>query len=156
MEAAQDPATRVLRRFRIVFNAVKSHFREIERQTSVGGAQLWALAVIAETPGVGMNALAKAMDIRQSTASNLVKSLIERGYVLPEKGEQDRRTTLLTLLPAGAAVLENAPAPFAGVLPVALTRLDPTVLLRLDQDLATLIAALEADERAAQTLLAEL
>jgi DNA-binding MarR family transcriptional regulator len=87
----QKAAARVLRRFRIVFNAVKSHFRDIERRTGVGGAQLWALSIIAETPGVGVGALAVAMDIRQSTASNLVKSLIAQGYVEPRKGEQDEQ-----------------------------------------------------------------
>jgi len=40
------PATRVLRQFRVVFNAVKTHFRQVEREAGVGGAQLWALSVI--------------------------------------------------------------------------------------------------------------
>ena len=152
----QQAATRVLRRFRIVFNTVKSHFRDVERRTGVGGAKLWALSVIAETPGVGVGALASAMDIRQSTASNLVRSLIAQGYVAPRKGEQDRRTTLLTVLPAGAAILQRAPAPFTGVLPDALGRLDPAILDRLDQDLGTLIEVLEADIRAANIPLADL
>ena len=149
-------ATRVLRRFRIVFNAVKSHFRDIERRTGVGGAQLWALSVIAKTPGVGIGALATAMDIRQSTASNLVKALIVHGYVEPRKGEQDRRTTTLTVLPPGRAILRRAPGPFTGVLPAALGRLDASLLDRLDQDLGTLIEALEADVRAANIPLADL
>ncbi|HWJ96252.1 MAG TPA: MarR family transcriptional regulator, partial [Telluria sp.] len=48
------PATRVLRQFRIVFNAVKTHFRQVEREAGVGGAQLWALSVIERTPGIGV------------------------------------------------------------------------------------------------------
>lgn len=38
-----EASTRVLRQFRIVFNAVRSHFRQVEREAGIGGAQLWAL-----------------------------------------------------------------------------------------------------------------
>ncbi|MDE3010766.1 MAG: MarR family transcriptional regulator [Pseudomonadota bacterium] len=146
----------MLRRFRVVFNAVKSHFRAIERKAEIGGAQLWALSVIASSPGLTVSDLARAMDIRQSTASNLVKGLIQRELVAPVRGEQDRRTTLLTIQPAGRSILRRAPGPFSGVLPDALSRLDPQVLARLDADLGRLIAELEADPKAEQTPLADL
>ena len=140
----------------MVFNAVKSHFREMERQTGIGGAQLWALSVVASHPGIGIKALASAMDIRQSTASNLVKALIARELVTPQRGEIDRRTTLLQVLPAGEALLARAPGPLSGVLPAALERLDPATLHRLEQDLGTLVGILAADPAAAQSPLAEL
>ncbi|HBZ08040.1 MAG TPA: MarR family transcriptional regulator, partial [Massilia sp.] len=73
------PETRVLRQFRIVFNAVKNHFRQVERDAGLGGAQLWALSVIAQSPGIGVTDLARALDIHQSTASNLVRALGSRG-----------------------------------------------------------------------------
>ncbi|MGE5451155.1 MAG: MarR family winged helix-turn-helix transcriptional regulator [Acidobacteriota bacterium] len=150
--ASTDTTTRqqqVLRRFRIVFNAVKTHFRQVEKSAGIGGAQLWALSVIRDTPGIGMNDLAQAMDIHQSTASNLVKSLIEQGMVSTSKDSRDRRAVVLHLLPEGAAALARAPQPFSGVLPAALACLDARTLARLDKDLATLVAALQADEGAA-------
>jgi len=144
-----EPATRVLRRFRFVFNTVKTHFQQVEKQTGVGGAQLWALSVIASSPGVGTGDLARAMDIHQSTASNLVRSLVARGYVQTDKGGTDKRAVQLTLLPAGREVLHKAPGPLTGVLHQALTTLDAETLARLDTDLARLIDALGGDERAA-------
>lgn len=147
--AAAEPAASVLRRFRIVFNAVKSHFREVEKLAGVGGAQLWALAVVREHPGIGVSELARAMDIHQSTASNLIRSLVEAGLLVTEKKGADRRAVQLRLLPAGAKVLRRAPGPFAGVLPQALASLDAQTLKRMDRDLGKLIEALGADERAA-------
>ena len=88
------------------------------------------------------------MDVHQSTASNLVKALAERQLIAATKDGADRRTVSLWILPAGANVLRGAPGPFAGVLPDALASLDERTLLRLDRDLAKLIIALEADERA--------
>lgn len=146
--AADEPTTRVLRRFRIVFNAVKAHFREVEKKAGVAGAQLWALSVIRKSPGLGINELAAAMDVHQSTASNLVKSLIEQELAVARKNGSDRRTVQLHLLPAGAKVLRRAPGPFTGVLPEALAGLDARTLSRLDRDLGKLIDALHADEGA--------
>lgn len=154
--ARPEAATRVLRRFRVVFNAVKSHFQQIEKMAGVGGAQLWTLSVIDANPGIGVNGLAKAMDVHQTTASNLVKSLVFAGMVAAEKKSPDRRAVQLRILAPGRRVLRRAPGPFAGVLPEALARLDAETLFRLDQDLALLIKTLAADERAAGIPLAQM
>lgn len=144
-----EPAAQVLRRFRLVFNAVKTHFQQVEKKAGVGGAQLWALSIVRDHPDIGVNDLAKAMDIHQSTASNLVKTLIARELVAGAKNGADRRAVQLRILPAGSAVLRRAPGPLTGVLPQALASLDVRTLKRMDADLAKLITALNADERAA-------
>jgi len=145
----QEPSGRVLRRFRVVFNAIKAHFRQIEKQAGVGGAQLWALGVVMESPGIGITELARAMDVHQSTASNLVKALDERELIGATKQGEDRRTVALRVSPAGRKVLRSAPGHFTGILPEAIASLDRRTLARLDEDLGKLIAALDADERAA-------
>jgi DNA-binding MarR family transcriptional regulator len=100
-------------------------------------------------PGIGVNALAKAMDIHQTTASNLVKALVNGEMLVAEKNGPDRRAVQLRVLAAGAKVLRRAPGPFAGVLPDALARLDAETLDRLDQDLSKLIRELGVDDKAA-------
>ena len=154
--AAADPpldneqaAIAVLRQFRQVFNAVKSHFQQVEKTVGMGGAQVWALSVVREQPGIGVGALAKAMSIHQSTASNLVRTLIDREMVVASKQGTDRRAVQLNLLPAGAKVLHNAPGPFAGLLPDALKSLPPDTLARLQSDLGQLIVKIAADEAGA-------
>jgi DNA-binding MarR family transcriptional regulator len=151
-----EPAVRVLRQFRLVFNAVKTHFQQVEKKAGVGGAQLWALSVIRSQPGIGVNGLARAMDVHQTTASNLVRAMVEAELVATERSDADRRAVQLRVLPAGSRVLRKAPGPFAGVLPEALESLDAAVLARLERDLAALITALHADERAAGIPLAQM
>jgi DNA-binding MarR family transcriptional regulator len=153
---AAVPATRVLRQFRVVFNSVKSHFRQVEREAGVGGAQLWALSVIERRPAIGVTELSRELDIHQSTASNLIKSLTERGLVTAAREGMDRRSVALRISPEGEAVLKSAPMPFAGVLPDALSSLDPATLERLEGDLGKLIALLEADESSAKVPLSQL
>jgi DNA-binding MarR family transcriptional regulator len=154
--ASPEPAQQVLRRFRLVFNAIKTHFRQVEKKAGVGGAQLWALFVVREQPGIGVSELARAMDIHQSTASNLVRSLVDQALVAVEKGGTDRRAVQLRLTPGGMRVLKKAPGPFTGVLPQALASLDVQTLKRLDRDLGRLIEVLGADERAAQVHLSQI
>jgi DNA-binding MarR family transcriptional regulator len=155
-DPGSDPAGRVLRQFRVVFNAVKVHFRQVESAAGIGGAQVWALSVIQARPGVGVSELGRAMDVHQSTASNLVKLLLERDLVLAVKDTVDRRAIGLHLTESGAAVLSAAPGPFSGVLPDALAGLDPRTLARLEADLEQLILALQADRAGAGVLLADL
>lgn len=153
---APESAARVLRRFRLVFNAVKTHFQQVEKQAGIGGAQVWALSVVRASPGIGVGALARAMDVHQTTASNLVKSLVDQGLVESHRSGIDRRASLLKITRAGQRLLARAPGPFAGVLPEALAQLDPAVLARLDADLAALLQVLETNPRAARIPMAQM
>ena len=157
-DTSDQPATtaQVLRRFRVVFNAVRSHFQQVESQVGLGSAQVWALSVVRDQPAIGMGGLARSMDIHQSTASNLVKALLRKALIRTDKTPEDRRHVQLHILPAGVKVLKKAPGPFAGVLPDALATLDAETLERMDRDLALLIAALHADGKAAGIPLAQM
>ncbi len=145
-----DASKRVLRKFRLVFNTVKTHFQSIEKKVGIGGAQVWALSIIASNEGIGVNDLAIALDIHQTTASNLVRGLVKLEMVEVRKDGADRRTVQLHVLPAGAKILKRAPAPFSGVLPHALEQLDAKTLERLDQDLAKLMRLIDTDASAAR------
>jgi DNA-binding MarR family transcriptional regulator len=146
----------VLRQFRQVFNSVKTHFQQVEKKVGLGGAQVWALSVIRDTPNIGVGGLARAMHIHQSTASNLVRALAERELISVNKHVVDRRVVRLRLLPAGTKVLRRTPGPYAGVLPAALAALDEKTLKRMEADLRKLILELHADKRAGGIPLAEL
>lgn len=155
-EAEVDPATRVLRQFRMVFNAVKTHFQQMEKAAGIGGAQIWAISVVHDEPGISVGRLAQAMDIHQTTASNLIKGLVRAGYITTSRDVADRRSNRLRLTPEGTKVLGKAPGPFSGVLPAALATLDKESLDRLDEDLGKLLLILSGDERAGRIPLAQL
>lgn len=154
--SGSEGAVRVLRQFRLVFNTVKTHFQQMEKRSGLGGAQVWALSVVRDRPGIGVNDLARALDVRQPTASNLVKALADQDMIEVRKDERDGRAVMLHMRPAGNRVLRRAPGPFTGVLPEALATLDPATLERLEQDLAVLIKVLGVDERGANIPLSQM
>lgn len=154
--SAVVPASQVLRRFRVVFGAVRHHFKQIEKQVGLGGAQVWALSAVRDQPGMGLGDLAKCMDVHQSTASNLVRALVEKDLIRMDKSVKDKRHVHLFITEAAHTLLAQVPGPFEGVLPSALEKLPSATLQRLNQDLTELIALLKADEAAAGVPLAQL
>ena len=151
-----EDAALVLRQFRVIFNAVRTHFRLLEKEIGLGGAQVWALSIISSQPGIGVGAVADAMDIHQTTASNLVKVLMKAKLIRATKSETDGRAVHLDALPAGMALLKKIQGPFEGVLPVALRSLERGTLKRLHADLGDLINVLNADQAAHGIPLADL
>lgn len=157
LQDSQDPAVESLRRFRQVFAAVRAHFRQVEQITGTGAAQLRALSLLRVHPGLRISELAQAMDVHQSTASNLVKTLVERKLLSSARNGADARVLHLSLLPAGEKVLQRLQGQhYIGVLPQALQTLPPRVLKRLNADLDLLLAAMQADTAAAKSPLASL
>jgi len=154
--APSAQSTQVLRRFRVVFNAVRTHFKQVEKQVGLGGAQVWALSLIRDQPGLGLGDLARGMDVHQSTASNLVKGLLTKGLIRVDKGQADKRQVQLYVLPTALELLARSPGPFEGVLPDALAKLPDHTLQQLDQHLAVLIKLLRVDESTGSIPLADL
>ncbi len=138
----RDRPLEVLRKFRIVVGAVRRHTRDLERACGIAGAQVWMLATIAETPGIKVSALSRALSIHVSTASNLLDKLAQRGLVERLRCENDRRAVRVRVTTAGESVLANAPQPMRGLLVDALSRLPAETLSRLDGDLDCLLAHL--------------
>lgn len=151
-----ENAAQALRRFRVVFNAVRTHFRLMEKEAGLGGAQIWALSLIRDNHKMGVNDVAVNMDIHQSTASNLIKVLLKKELITLAKSTADKRAVELKITAEGRKVLKKIPGPFQGVLPKALAQLDAQTLVRLNADLEKLARVLQADEDAGGIPLAQL
>ena len=128
----------MLEEFRVVFKTVRRHFRWVEAQPGVTGAQLWVLAQVGNEPGIRLTALARALAVHQSTASNLVERLEALKLLERRRSAGDQRVVHLYLTLAGKRVVKRAPGPAEGVLPDALKRLPPTALKALKKQLARL------------------
>ena len=141
--ARQAAAVEVLARFRIIFRTARQHYQSVESELGISGAQLRALALIAGDEGNGVTALARAMLVRQPTASNLVDQLVRLGLVQKRRSNVDQRAAQLRTTPKARAVLRRAPAPARGVLPDALASLDANTLEHLRVALDAVLRAMQ-------------
>jgi DNA-binding MarR family transcriptional regulator len=144
-----DLAREALRKFRLIFGSVRQHFQAIEKACGVSGAQVWAMATLADSPGMRVSALANALSIHQSTASNLLDKIEKAGLVRRQRSTKDQRVVHLFLTEAGEAALARAPQPYTGLLTYALARLPPETLAALDQNLAEVLAGMDRLDAAA-------
>lgn len=140
----------MLARFRIILQSTRQHYQAVEQLLGIGGSQLQALAIIAEQPHVGVSALARALLIRQPTASNLVEQLVKLDLVHRRKSAVDQRAIELSVTPKARRILAKAPGPIVGILADALASLSPAALKQLGTSLDALLRAMKSRDESAR------
>lgn len=121
----------VLKQFRVLLRSMDTHYRQVEKRSGLGGAQLWALSEIAAPGGITVGDLAAKLAIHLSTASNLISRLEQLGLVTRSRSRTDQRVVALTATPAGRRKLRRAPQPSAGRLQDTLLSMGPRELRAL-------------------------
>lgn len=146
-----------LQKFRLIIGAVRQHSRALETSCGIGGAQIWMLATIADTPDINVSELSQALSVHVSTASNLLDKLARAGLVERIPDEEDRRVVRLRLTDKGRDIVARAPRPLAGRMVDALEKMPENSLATLDQELARLIQQMNLlDQSAANEPLSSL
>ncbi|WP_018233314.1 MarR family winged helix-turn-helix transcriptional regulator [Thioalkalivibrio thiocyanodenitrificans] len=140
----------VIRQLRVVYRALQTHSRSIEKACGVSAAQLWALWELRRAPGLRVGDLSQRLLIHPSTASNMLDKLEDKRLVERRRTGMDQRVVSLFLTDRGETLLRAAPAPAQGDLNRALQALPEQQLAALESGLAALLERMEArDERAA-------
>ncbi len=141
-------ALALLKKFRLIINVAKRHYRWVEEQCGINGAQLWVLWEIDHAPGLRVSELAAAMAMHQSTVSNLIEKLARAKLLRRARDDADQRVVALHLTAAGRALLKRAPQPARGRLHEALFNLPQHSLAALDTLLGGVLHEMNPDDRA--------
>ena len=157
-KAAAEPPLMldVLKQFRVLLRAMESHYRQVERRSGLGGAQLWAqLWALAEIAAADltMGDLAARLAIHVSTASNLVRRLEELGLATRTRTRADQRVVRIAATAAGRRKLRLAPKPSVGLLQKVLMETPPERLAVLHKELGRLVRRMGRIEPGAATSL---
>lgn len=144
MRAAQVRS--VLQNLRRVFRSIQAHSRWVEKQCGVSAAQLWAMWELFTEPGLRVSDLSTIMSIHQSTASNMLDKLEDKGLVRRERRGPDQRVVRLYLTEEGTHLLADAPRPAQGALTHSLQQLSDDTLGQLETGLDRLIRSMDADD----------
>ena len=153
----QQKRLEVLKQFRVLLRSIKRHYQWVEEQCGLSGAQLWALAEIADAPGIKVSELAQELGIHLSTASNMLRRLEELDLVRRLRTGDDHRVVQLELTSKGEKILLRAPRPLAGILQQALSDLPQSRLDTLHADLGEVIQVMKfKDEEARSAPLSDL
>lgn len=138
-----------LQKFRLIIGAVRQHSRALEAACGIGGAQVWMLATIADSPDITVSQLGQALSVHVSTASNLLDKLARAGLVERLRGDEDRRVVRLRLTEKGRDVIARAPRPLTGLIVDALEKMPEDSLIQLDAELGELVQLMDVLDRSA-------
>src|SRR5512135_3240296 len=107
--AGQQKRLEVLQQFRVLLRSIKRHYQWVEEQCGLSGAQVWALAEIADMPGIKVSELAQQLGVHLSTASNMLRRLEAVELVRRMRIGEDHRVVQLELTAKGEKILSMAP-----------------------------------------------
>jgi DNA-binding MarR family transcriptional regulator len=148
------PVTGVLDALRRIVRDLRQSSRTTEREFGIGGAQLFVLQQLADSPLDSINELADRTYTHQSSVSVVVRRLVEQGLVVRRPAAADRRRRELKLTAAGRRVVARAPVAAQVRLINALLRLPEPQLGRLERLLRRVVKTMGAAGEPAEMLFA--
>ena len=134
---------------RVLVRAAQRHSTLVEQQCGVSGAQLWAMQEVYEKPGLRVGEVAERMAIHQTTASNLIDSLVKKQCIDKLRDPEDLRAVKLVLTRHGRQILKCAPDAQRGLLPDALSKLTEEQMRDLTKGLQALTEAAGGGDKSA-------
>ena len=145
-----------LKLFRVLLDAVRRHADWVEARHGIGGAQLWVLWELGQSPGMRAVDLAKSMAVHRQKAEALLHELLEKGLVRAEM-PAEAQSLVHFLTPDGQRIADTAPEHGQGVLKAALERLPDTALEQVVVSMRAVTESLPLrEDRAALNPLADI
>lgn len=147
--------TEVLDAMRRIIRDLRQSSRLSERRFGIGGAQLFVLQQLADSPADSVNELADRTYTHQSSVSVVIRRLVEQGLVVRRPATDDRRRRELRLSPAGKRLVARAPVTAQVRLIHALRGLPEAQLTTLERLLKRVVKSMGAAHEPPEMLFAD-
>lgn len=138
----------VLTALRRVMRAADIHSRHLTKIAGLTAPQLVLLKAIEATSESTIGVLARKISLSQATVTNIIVRLENRGLLVRQRSETDKRYVYLHLTETGRKALANAPTPLQesfGKRFLELKEWEKSMILSSLQRLAELMDAEEID-----------
>lgn len=117
--ASADPREALATELRAAFGELlgaerRLRSRDPQRPGALSYAQVRALVMLDDAEEVTAGQLAKAADLTPASVTAMLDHLEEKGMVQRRRSEQDRRLVVISLTPAGRAILSEKRARWRG------------------------------------------
>jgi DNA-binding MarR family transcriptional regulator len=143
----------VLISLRRILRATSIHSRKLGRSVGLTGPQLLLLHTLEDRGTATASELARAISLSQATITLLVADLEQRGLLLRERSEVDRRRIDISVTDAGKQVMREAPQPLQESFARRFAALPDWEQHQLVAALERVAAMMDADELDAAPLL---
>ncbi|MCA8968740.1 MAG: MarR family transcriptional regulator [Planctomycetes bacterium] len=130
---------------RRLMRAVDLHSRRLAEECGLTGPQLATLREVDRRRSVSASTLARSVHLSGATMTGILNRLEKRGLVARTRGEQDRRTILVSATDLGQAVLARAPSLLQDEFRERLERLEAWEQLMMLANLQRIASMMDAE-----------
>lgn len=134
----------IMQSLRRIFKAIQVYSQEVSQNFGITGPQLWALTILSLNGSLPLGQLSKKMYLHPSTISGVVDRLEQKGYVVRDRGHEDRRVVRVQLTPQGKKAIGKAPNPIQGKMIYGLRKLKREDLNFIYHSVEKLVKMVEA------------
>lgn len=101
----------VIAALRRITRAIDLHSRHLLKQCGLTSPQLAALQAVERLQPITVGTVAQEIHLGQATVTGILRRLEDRGFIIRNRGDQDRRSVLVTLTGEGREILQKSPSP---------------------------------------------
>ncbi len=134
---AQAYDLRILRALRRITRSIALHSRQLATYSNITAPQLICLRAVIDKGPITATAISREMHVSASTVVGVLDRLEEKGFIVRERGREDRRIVFISATPAGIALAHDTPSPLQKKLEDALQALpeleQATITLSLER-----------------------
>ena len=134
----------IMQSLRRIFKAIQVYSQEVSQNFGITGPQLWALKILSINGSLPLGQLSQKMYLHPSTISGVVDRLEQKGYVVRDRGHEDRRVVMVQLTPKGKKVISKTPNPIQGKMIYGLRNLKRGDLNAIYHSVVKLVKMVEA------------
>ena len=149
-----QPHRDVLVALRRIIRAIDLHSRSLVQRFGLTGPQLIILEELQSRGATSLGELSDAISLSDATVTGILGRLAKRGLVERRRDDTDRRRVLVSVTPAGSAILEQAPPPLQESFVSEFDRLHDWEQTLIVSSLQRVVAMMEASTLDATPMLA--
>lgn len=135
---------RILRSLRRIIRCVDLYSRQLSVTNQITTPQLVCLLEVVNRGPLTATAISREVHLSPSTVVGILDRLEEKGWVVRERGRDDRRTVRVSATPAGAQLARQVPSPLQRTLANALNALPELEQATIALSLERIVALMEA------------
>ncbi len=143
----EPPAEQVVHLLLAIHRYLRRYAKQISGELGVSGRELSALRRLQEVGPLSVSQIGTYLYLADSTTSELLDGLEERGLVTRSRSGGDSRVAHVALTPAGQALVAQAPLGGIGLLRQRLRSLPPEEAMAVARALRRLSLLMDADAR---------
>jgi DNA-binding MarR family transcriptional regulator len=94
---------------RKIIQSIDLHSRFLVREVGLTGPQLIILQTVGQFGELTVGEIAKSISLSQATVTGILERLEVRGYIIRQRDRIDRRRVIVSITPAGDALIAQSP-----------------------------------------------